>query len=197
MYINHRPAFGLNPADLYHAFSTLSNQINSENGQPQMYRENLLYLLQQYGEHMNDYEMADCLSNLLHLSNESIEMFDTMNAEDACTLTQFIFLPLDEGKTSFLGQFIESQLPEHVTIQTFMEDLLKMPSQYIDLVMYSMKAQQQRDGPSLLLSKERRGQPPIEQQRSKEQQQQQQQQQRRRSAITPTTQSTASASNDS
>ena len=190
MYINHRPAFGLNPADLYHAFSTLSNQVNSENGQPQMYRENLLYLLQQYGEHMNDYEMADCLSNLLHLSNESIEMFDTMNAEDACMLIQLTFLPLDEDKIYFLGQFIENQLPEHVTIQTLMEDLLKMPAQYIDLVIYTMKEQQQRDGASLLLSKERRGQLPIEQQQPK-------QQQRHRSAITPTTQSTASASNDS
>jgi hypothetical protein len=40
---------------------------------------------------MNDYEMADCLANLLNLNNESTEMFDTMNAEDAC---RFIFLHL-------------------------------------------------------------------------------------------------------
>ena len=36
-------------------------QITSEDGQPQINRENLLFLLQQYGEHINDYEMADCL----------------------------------------------------------------------------------------------------------------------------------------
>jgi hypothetical protein len=74
---------------------------------------------------MNDYEMADCLANLLNLNNESTELFDTMNAEDAC-------------------QFIENQLPEQVTLQTFMEDLLKMPSQYVDQVMYSIREQQHR-----------------------------------------------------
>lgn len=88
VYINHRPAFGLNPTDLYQAFNVICNQSDSEDGQPQINRENLLYLLQQYGEHINDYEMADCLSNLLHLNNESSEMFDTMNAEDACILNQ-------------------------------------------------------------------------------------------------------------
>lgn len=54
-----------------------------------MNRENLLYLLQQFGEHMNDYEMADCLANLLNLNNETTEIFDTMNAEDACKFILF------------------------------------------------------------------------------------------------------------
>jgi hypothetical protein len=40
---------------------------------------------------MTDYEMADCLANLLHLNNESTEMFDTMNAEDACELSLVSF----------------------------------------------------------------------------------------------------------
>ncbi|CAF0988367.1 unnamed protein product [Adineta steineri] len=80
LYINHRPAFGLNPADLTHAFNVLSDQLNSNNGQPEIYRENLLCLLQQYGEHINDYEMAECLANLLNLNHETTEMFDTMNA---------------------------------------------------------------------------------------------------------------------
>ncbi|CAF5059740.1 unnamed protein product [Rotaria sp. Silwood1] len=66
LYINHLPAFGLNPADLNQAFNGLSDQLNPDNNQPQITRENLLFLLQQYGEHMNDYEMADCLGNLLH-----------------------------------------------------------------------------------------------------------------------------------
>ncbi|CAF4217961.1 unnamed protein product [Rotaria magnacalcarata] len=149
-----------------------------------MNRENLLYLLQQYGEHINDYEMADCLSNLLHLNNESTEMFDTMNAEDAC-------------------QFIENQLPEYVTIQTFMEDLLKMPSQYVDQVMFSVKAKQ-RHRSSIAFPKEKKNQYSIEQQKQQQQQQQHQQQQhpqqvqqRLRSAMTSTTRSTTSASNDS
>ncbi|CAF0870190.1 unnamed protein product [Rotaria sp. Silwood1] len=66
VYINHLPAFGLNPADLNQAFNGLSDRLNPDNNQPQITRENLLFLLQQYGEHMNDYEMADCLGNLLH-----------------------------------------------------------------------------------------------------------------------------------
>ena len=94
VYINHRPAFGLNPADLHRAFDVLCDQISSLDGQPQMTRENLLNLLQQCGEHMSDYEMADCLSNLLHLNNQSTDLFKTMNAEDACnTTTSCIFSP--------------------------------------------------------------------------------------------------------
>ena len=83
VYINHRPAFGLNPADLHRAFDVLSDQLSLGDGQPEMTRENLLNLLQQCGEHMSDYEMADSLSNLLHLNNQSTDLFDTMNAEDA------------------------------------------------------------------------------------------------------------------
>jgi len=36
--------------------------------------------------------MADCLANLLNLSNQTTEMFETMNAEDACRFTFFLFL---------------------------------------------------------------------------------------------------------
>ena len=84
VYINHRPAFCLNPADLHQAFNVLADQLNPTDGQPELNRENLLTLLQQHGEHMSDYEMADCLANLLHLNNQSNDMFETMNAEDAC-----------------------------------------------------------------------------------------------------------------
>lgn len=69
-----------------------------------------------------------------------------------------------------------------------MEDLLKMPSEYIDQVMYSIKAQQ-RHRSSLFPAREAKRSTSIEKQ--------QQQQQRLRSAMTPTTQSTTSASNDS
>ncbi|UJR34201.1 hypothetical protein I4U23_021607 [Adineta vaga] len=165
LYINHRPAFGLNPADLTHAFNVLSDQINSDNGQPEINRENLLCLLQRYGEHINDYEMAECLANLLNLNNETTDIFDTMNADDAC-------------------RFIEDQLPEQMTIQTFTEDLLKMPSQYVDQVMYSVKVQQRRRS-SLMDPKTRKRQTSIEKQ------------QRMRSSMTSTTQRTPSFLNDS
>ena len=74
----------MNPADLHQAFQVLSDKINPNDGQPEMSRENLLTLLQKCGEHMNEYEMADCLSNLLHLNNSSEDLFDTMNSDDAC-----------------------------------------------------------------------------------------------------------------
>ena len=87
MYINHRPAFGLNPTDLQHAFDVLADQLSPEDGQPEINRENLLFLLQQYGEHLSDYDMADCLSNLLQISNGSTDMFDLITADDAGTPT--------------------------------------------------------------------------------------------------------------
>jgi hypothetical protein len=73
-----------------------------------------------------------------------------------------------------------------------MEHLLKMPSQYVDQVMYPIKAQQQkqRHRSSLAPTREKPRQLSTEQQ-------QQQQQQHLRSTITPTTQSTTSASNES
>ena len=40
------------------------------------------------------------------------------------------------------GQFVENQLPEQVTLQTFTEDLIKMPSQYVDQVIFSLQLQQ-------------------------------------------------------
>lgn len=61
----------------------MADQLNPTDGQPELNRENLLTLLQQQGEHMSDYEMAECLANLLNLNNQSNEMFETMNAEDA------------------------------------------------------------------------------------------------------------------
>ena len=67
-----------------------------------------------------------------------------------------------------------------------MEDLLKMPSQYVDQVVYTIKEQQYRS--SLRPSKETNREVSVEQQP---------QQQRLRSAITPNTHSTTSASNES
>lgn len=61
----------------------MADQLNPTDGQPELNRENLLTLLQQQGEHMSDYEMAECLANLLNLNNQSNEMFETMSAEDA------------------------------------------------------------------------------------------------------------------
>ncbi|CAF3738597.1 unnamed protein product [Rotaria sp. Silwood1] len=86
----------------------LNDFIKCKHGQLQINHENLLFLLQQYDEHMNNYEMADCLSNLCHLNSVSTEMFDTMNAYDAC-------------------QFIENQLPDQVTLQHFYGRFIKNP----------------------------------------------------------------------
>lgn len=88
------------------------------------------------------------------------------------------------------GEFIENQLPEKVTLQTFMEDLLKMPSQYIEQVMYSIKEQEEHRPPSMGTREQKR-------EISMEHHPHQSPQQRTRSALTSTTQTTTSASNDS
>ncbi len=111
-------------------------------------------------------------------------------------LVGFIFIFFSKFNSIFyLGQFIENQLPEQVTLQAFMEDLLKMPSQYVDQVMYSIKAQRHRS--SLHTTREQNRKVSIQEHPQHQQQQQQQQQQRFRSSVTATTQSTTSASNDS
>ena len=85
----------------------------------------------------------------------------------------------------FQGQFIENQLPERVSIQAFMEDLLKMPPQYVDQVMYSLQMQQQHRVQSRLAegTKDKRNEHTIGQ--------------RVGSNITSTTRSTTSNSNHS
>ncbi|CAF1189811.1 unnamed protein product [Didymodactylos carnosus] len=115
LYINHRPAFGLNPSDLYQAFEVLGDNLNSKTCEPEITRENLLYLLQTFGEHMSEYELADCLCNLLNLQ----ENIDDMNTADA-------------------SEFVESRLPNKITLQSFMEELLKMPSQYVEQCLYTV-----------------------------------------------------------
>jgi hypothetical protein len=70
-----------------------------------------------------------------------------------------------------------------------MEDLLKMPSQYVDQVMYPIRLEQQQGLP-LISQREKKRSVSVEQQH-------QQQQQHARSAMTPTTRSNTSASNDS
>jgi hypothetical protein len=88
VYINHRPAFGLNPADLQRAFNVLADRLGIPDGQPELSRESLLDLLQQHGEHISDYEMADCLSNLLHADEPAAtDVLETMDADDACTIS--------------------------------------------------------------------------------------------------------------
>jgi amino acid permease len=109
----------------------------------------------------------------------------------------FIFLKTSFLFIFFLGQFIESQLPEQITLQTFMEEFLKMPSQYVEQVMYSVKKQQQRHRSPLVGSKENKRQVSIDHQQQQQQHHHQQQQQGLHSAVTPTTHSTTSASNDS
>lgn len=76
-----------------------------------------------------------------------------------------------------------------------MEDLLKMPSQYVDQVMYSVKAQQ-RYRSLLNVRKEKNSEYSTEQEQEQPHPQQQTHQQLR-SVLTSTTRSTTSASNDS
>lgn len=87
-----------------------------------------------------------------------------------------------------LAQFIENQLPEQVTLQTFMDDLLKMPSEYVDQVMYSLQLQQEQ---------EREDSQNNLKKKSNDRSMDYPNQQRARSNITTTTRSTTSNSHHS
>lgn len=112
-------------------------------------------------------------------------------------LVKIIFFQMTHLSLIISGEFIENQLPEKVTLQTFMEDLLKMPSQYIDQVMYSIKEQQQQHEhrPASMGTREQKREKSME---HRQDQSPEQQQQRTRSVLTSTTQTTTtSASHDS
>ena len=57
--------------------------------------------LQSRGEHMTDYELADCVSNLLHTNHQ-----------------------VDELSNEQIGNLIEKYLPDNLTVDKFMSDII-------------------------------------------------------------------------
>ncbi|CAF1079452.1 unnamed protein product, partial [Brachionus calyciflorus] len=78
LYINHRPAFGLDPYEIYNSFKILSRHANS------------------------DYLPPDCISNLLHLNNDVSDL----TKEEISTLIDRNFpeeLSVDKFMTDIIG----------------------------------------------------------------------------------------------
>ena len=100
LYINHRPAFGIDPLQIYNAFKVLNDNFDRrrDEGLP---RHIFLNELQSRGEHMTDYELADCVSNLLHTNHQ-----------------------VDELSNEQINNLIDKYLPENLTVDKFMSDII-------------------------------------------------------------------------
>ncbi|ELU01761.1 hypothetical protein CAPTEDRAFT_143966 [Capitella teleta] len=103
LYINHRPAFGLQPDKLAWAFETLGVTMD---GLPFLDRSELLHLLQNRGEHMTEYQLAEYLTTLLGF-----------NAEGGSS-------ELQDFDTEKAGQLIDENLPYEITADMFANELL-------------------------------------------------------------------------
>ncbi|KAJ8415526.1 hypothetical protein AAFF_G00425060 [Aldrovandia affinis] len=108
LYINHRPAVDNTMDELQYAFSTLGHL--NDNGEHVIRRDEMLRLLQSRGEPMTEEELAECLSTLLGVQ--------------------------PEGPTPELGIFdckdskglLEKVLPEEISLETFIVDILGWPA---------------------------------------------------------------------
>lgn len=112
LYINHRPAFGLDPYKLEWAFEKLGMATAEGNA---IDRGDLLELLQNKGEHMTEYELAEYLTTLLGYNNEGGSS------------------ELHEFDVNTAGDVIDQNLPHHVTAEMFADEVLGF-SMYQDVM---------------------------------------------------------------
>ncbi|KAK3746263.1 hypothetical protein QZH41_016512, partial [Actinostola sp. cb2023] len=103
LYVNHRPAFGLSPADLHEAFTKLGDP--GEQGF-QVSRNKLLTMLKNRGEHLTECELAEYMSTLMGQADlgGSAET-GTYDASDAAELLR-THLPETFTAESFAAQVI-------------------------------------------------------------------------------------------
>ena len=130
MYINHRPAFGLDPYEIYNAFRVISNGTDSIDAVP---RKLFLDELQARGEHMTDYELADCLSHLMHTDQQ-----------------------VDEMSTDQWSRLIDQHLPEEITVDKFMSDLVGVPTENFDDILQTWETIRQANTPRVAKKKSAR-----------------------------------------
>lgn len=82
------------------------------------------------GEHVTDYELADCISNLLHLNNQ-----------------------VDEMSHEQMAGLIDQHIPENLTVDKFMTELLGIPSTDFDEIMETWDKIRSSNTPRLKQSK--------------------------------------------
>ncbi|XP_060927169.1 cilia- and flagella-associated protein 251 [Limanda limanda] len=103
LYINHRPAFGIDRHQLIQDFHVLGNPDST--GQPVLQRHKLLEFLQARGEHMTEDEVAECFTTLLGVNEEDDEE--------------------DEGDSEYT---LECAIPEEISLETFTGHILGFSS---------------------------------------------------------------------
>ncbi|XP_042297325.1 cilia- and flagella-associated protein 251 [Sceloporus undulatus] len=107
LYINHRPAFGLSAKEIQQAFQVLGYE--NEDRELAINRNDLLLLLQHRGEHFTEEELAECLTTLLGVNPEGgraeVGTYDPTGAD----------------------VFIEEGIPEEITAEHFIMDILGLP----------------------------------------------------------------------
>jgi len=103
LYINHRPAFGLEPGKMERAFEVLG--FPTDQGYA-LDRGDLLDMLQNRGEHMTEYELAEYLTTLMGYNEEGGSS------------------ELHEFDASTAGDLIDQTLPLDITAQMLSDELL-------------------------------------------------------------------------
>ena len=123
----------MDPYQIYNSFKLLSNELQNEENIPrhlflnelqtQGIQLNLNKKLNfeihhlfgksiKKGEHMTDYELADCVSNLMHLSNQ-----------------------VDEMSKDEMSDLLDSYLPEDISIDKFMSDIVGVPTENFEEIL--------------------------------------------------------------
>ena len=75
---------------------------------------------------MTDYELADCVSNLMHLNSQ-----------------------VDEMTKDEMSNLLDNYLPEKITIDKFMTDIVGVPNENFDEILQAWEAIRQANIPKI------------------------------------------------
>lgn len=114
LYVNHRPAFGLSPDEIEHAFRILGRPSSSK-GEPCIDKAQLFTILQRRGEHMTEHELSQCLGTLLGVTSEGGS-------------TEFDLDPDND----VLSKYLDDLLPDQVSATMFSDEILGLPLKEIE-----------------------------------------------------------------
>lgn len=113
----------MDPYQIYNSFRVLNNRSNSDF----LPRHVFLNELQSHGEHMTDFELADCISNLLHLNND----VQDLNKEEISSL-------------------IDRNFPKELSVDKFMSEILGVPVDDFDQILNTWESIKQANTPRVL-----------------------------------------------